>query len=121
MNNIHDLMSISQPILDKSFPVNIQLRETQQTRRLENFKRYEHLWKSFDDKVQQHYIDADHIKSGKSEMDKQMAKEAITTSIQKKVGFACDIEVLQQCGHLDRVVSTSKNQRFKLDLSKTNP
>ena len=41
MMNTKKILSVSQPLLEKAFPVNIQLRETKQTRRLENYKRYE--------------------------------------------------------------------------------
>jgi hypothetical protein len=42
-----------------------------------------------------------HKNSGKCEIDKQKAKD-VYTGIKKKISFACDIEILKECGHLDR-------------------
>lgn len=49
----------------KHFAFNLQMKETQQERRLANFQKYQQIWHEYENKVDKHFIIKEQIKSGK--------------------------------------------------------
>jgi hypothetical protein len=53
-SQISSVRSIRKP-LERGFPLNLELKDTNQTRRLNHYKRYEKIWKNFENEADKHH------------------------------------------------------------------
>ena len=61
--------SIIEPCKASHYPLGLQIKETQQQRRLETFEKYKHLWHKYEEGVAKHFDKKEEILTGRRTKD----------------------------------------------------